>query len=216
METFEERLRRFMDGRPVNIFGWMTVWAQNELLPQIRTVNRPGHEVLLFVGCHTFIQGFMEKTYGIKGPPATHEFLARFMDGRAQHMRFSAISAEIHEMRNVMAHQVYSSRTHDIALDYRLGDGWQRVASTLHLNPSIFGDQFIAALDGGRLRTWRRWTTPDTLLRQKWRFVADWLGLGRKDPLRVAVETFASLPSLQALSAAEPQLRSQFHAKYGV
>jgi hypothetical protein len=216
METFDERLRRYMDGRPVNIFGWMTVWAQNELVPQIKRVNKSGNEVLLFVGCHTFIQGFMEKTYGIRGSQATHDFLSRFMDGRALHDRFSAISADIHEMRNVMAHQIYSAATHTIAFDYTLKTGWQRVGSNLHISPQVFGDQFIAALDGGRLRTWRRWTTPDLLIRQKWLFIADWLGLKRKDPLRLAVESFVKSPTLQVLVAAEPTLRQAFRATYGV
>lgn len=216
METFNERLRRFLDSRPANIFGWITLWAQNELVPQIQRVNRPGCEVLLFVGCHTFIQGFMEKTYGIRGKQATQDFLARFMDGRGVHDKFSVISTEIHEMRNVMAHQVYSSVTHAIALDYRLKAGWQKVGSSLHINPRTFGDQFVAALDGGRLRTWRRWTTPELLLRQKWLFIADWLDLQPKHALRLAVQSFVKLRPLKALVQAEPTLRREFGAAYGI
>jgi len=216
VETFDERLTRFLDSRPLNIFGWMTVWAQNELVPQIQLVNHSGAEVLLFVGCHTFIQGFMEKTYDIRGKTATHEFLSRFMDGAAQNDKFSAISSEVHDMRNVMAHQIYSAATHNVAFDYRLKVGWDRVGANLHLNPKVFGDQFIAAVDGGRITKWRKWTTPDLLIRQKWRFIADWLKLTPKDPLRLAVESFAKITTTSALDTAEKILRARFGAKYGV
>jgi hypothetical protein len=216
METFDERLARYLDSRPANIFGWMTLWAQNELVPQIKLVNRSGAEILLFVGCHTFVQAFMEKTYGIKGTTATHKFLSRFMDGASQNDMFSVVSAEIHGMRNVMAHQIYSAATHNIAFDYRLKVGWDRIGNDLHVNPRVFGHQFIAALDGGRLSKWRKWTTPDLLLRQKWRFIADWLDLKPKDPLRIAVESFAKLTSSSALISGEKALRQKFGAKYGV
>jgi hypothetical protein len=89
-------------------------------------------------------------------------------------------------MRNVMAHQIYSAATHNIAFDYRLNVGWDRIGNDLHVTPRVFGDQFIAALDGGKLSKWRTWTTPDLLLRQKWRFIADWLELKPKEPLRIA------------------------------
>jgi hypothetical protein len=216
METFDDRLYRFLNSRPVNIFGWMTVWAQNELAPQVKLVTKPGAEVLLFVGCHTFIQGFMEKTYGIRGKAATHEFLLRFMDGSNTHDQFSAVFSEIHEMRNVMAHQMYSAATHDIAFNFKLKHGWHHIGTDLHINPTIFGEQFVAALDGGRLRKWRNWTSPELLMRQKWRFISDWLHLKPKNPLRIAVETFAQLPTMQDLATAEAALRKQFETKYGV
>ena len=216
METFDERLHRYLNSRPVNIFGWMTVWAQNELAPQVKLVTNPGAEVLLFVGCHTFIQGFMENTYGIRGKAATHEFLSRFMDGPNPHDQFSAVSSEIHDMRNVMAHQMYSAVTHGIAFNYKLKRGWDHIGTDLHINPTIFGEQFVAALDGGRLRKWRNWASPELLMRQKWRFIADWLDLKPKDPLRIAVETFAQLSTMQALTTAEATLREQFEAKFGV
>ena len=194
----------------------MMVWAENELLPQVHRVNVSGCEVGLFLLTHGFIQTFMEKTYEQRGVGATTAFLKQFIDGARKKDRFSLIGPEMHEMRNVMAHQLYSSRTHDIAFDYRLNTGWDRVSGILHVNPRIYGDRFIGAIDGGRFCDWRRFTTRVQLTRQKYRFIRDWLDLPKGDTLRDQIDQLVKLPNLTAMRPAERVLRQTLVARYAI
>jgi hypothetical protein len=194
----------------------MKMWAQNELEPQVRHVNVEGCESALFLLTHSFMQTFMSHVYDLHGRTATKAFLTRFVDGRRKHQRFALIAKQMHEMRNVMAHQLYSSLTHDIVFDYRLEVGWLFVADVLHINPKQYGDQFIAAIDGGRLAGWRKYTNRLSLARQKYRFIMSWLRLSNDDPLRAEIERLVRLPDLAALRAAEKSIRSQFRHRYDI
>lgn len=216
METRDERLKRWLDNEPSEIFGWMTVWAQNALVPQIRVLAKPNFEEALFLLTHGFIQAFMENVYDIRGRDATQCYLKWFVDGKTKLHKFSLISAEMHEMRNVMAHQIYSSLTNDIAFDYRLNSGWVRPASgTLHINPKVYADQFIDGLEG---RLHLRLSTQTRLqqVRQKYRFIAKWLHLSKTDPLNVEIKQLCEMPSLTTVRPAERKLRKLFRARHGV
>jgi hypothetical protein len=215
MEDFQERLARYLDEDGVNIFGWMTIWAQNELVVQIGAVNKPNFETLLFLGTHGFMQTFMESAYHLRGVKATKAFLERFMDETPAANQFSLIADKIHEMRNVLAHQLYARHTHDIAYDYQISLGWEQHGDVLHVNPTIYGKQFISAVDGGRLRKWRNWTTPDSLVRQKWRFVVKWLDLRKDDDIAKAVKTLLA-GSPQDIVRGTPAVRKLFAARYFV
>jgi hypothetical protein len=158
----------------------------------------------------------MEKAYALRGVLATEAFLRRFVDGRNKHERFSLIAAEIHEMRNVMAHQIYSSQTHNIAFDHTTAYGWRRVGSELRINPRIYADRFAAALDGGKFWNWRKWTTRLQLTKQKYRFIVKWLGLPASDLLRENVDRLLDAPNLSALRKIERSVRKEFSVRYGV
>jgi len=156
MQDPKSRLREFVDGHEEEIFLRMMVWAENELLPQVHRVNVSGCEVGLFLLTHGFIQTFMEKTYEQRGVGATTAFLKQFIDGARKKDRFSLIGPEMHEMRNVMAHQLYSSRTHDIAFDYRVENsieyglpGWQGELSRIERDASGDGLRFEFATSDG-------------------------------------------------------------------
>ncbi|SRR6266852_5663476 len=216
MQPFLTRLKEYLEGDETEIFLRMKMWAQNELEPQVNLVNKPGYETALFLVTHGFVQTFMEKVYDLKGPSATHEFLRRFIDGAKKKDKFSHISGDIHEMRNVMAHQLYSSKTHDIALDFTIATGWDTISGRLHVNPKIYGDRFRDAIDGGRLTTWRKYINRIALTRQKYRFITAWLGLHKTDTLRQQIETLVALPNLTAIRKVEKPLRKAFRARYGV
>lgn len=56
MQPLLTRLQQYLDGDETAIFWSMKMWAQNELEPQVRRVNRSGCEVALFPLTHSFIQ----------------------------------------------------------------------------------------------------------------------------------------------------------------
>src|SRR6476620_6032316 len=142
MESFENRLKRFI-GNEREIPLTLIVWAQNCLLPQIQIAKEEQLDNLIFLSTHAFIQTFSDHVLGKSGPDGTKYFLQSFMDGSSPGDQFSLISAELHEMRNVMAHQLFSSRTHDMALDYRMHEGWRRDGLILLVNPVVYAQQFI-------------------------------------------------------------------------
>jgi hypothetical protein len=215
METRDQRLKRWLDSEPSEIFGWMTVWAQNALVPQIKMLAQPNFEEGLFLLTHGFIQAFMENVFGIRGRDGTRTYLKSFVDGKKKQDKFSLIADDMHEMRNVMAHQIYSSVTNEIVFDYRLSTGWAFVQHTLHINPKIYADRFIDGLEG-RLHVRVGAVTRLQQVRRKYRFLVRWLDLPTTDPLTVEIRALCDLPSLTALRPAERRLRRSFRARYGV
>jgi hypothetical protein len=215
METHDERLRRWLDSDPSEIFGWMTVWAQNALPPQITTLARPNFEESLFLLTHAFMQAFMESVFDLRGRAATETYLKLFVDGRKKHERFSLVILEIHAMRNVMAHQVYSSLTHQIAFDYQMKMGWAKPAGLLRINPVIYAGWYVDGL-ASRLRRWRKLVPRLKQVRQKYKYIARWLGLSKADPLNQQIIHLCSLPSLTALRPAERKLRKTFRTRYNI
>jgi hypothetical protein len=216
METFANRLRRFALGSPSEIPLTLLAWAQNILLPQVQMAKQHRMETLVFLSTHAFIQTFSEKVFSKHGPSATKYFLETFMDEHTTVRQFSLIAAELHEMRNVMAHQAFSSRTHDMAFNYRMLEGWKRDAGLLHINPDVYAEQFITTINGGRLWKWERFVTPEQLLKQKYVFIRDWLDLPKTDTIAKAITHLESLTTLQDIQGAEVTVKSLISQQYGL
>jgi len=119
-------------------------------------------------------------------------------------------------MRNVMAHQLFSSRTHDIALDYTMVEGWRREQTILRINPDIYTKQFLAAVDGGRLWQWKNFVTPEQRIKQKYLFVRDWLDLQKKDAIAQAVDQLTTLTTLQDIQSAAAAIDIQIGQRYNL
>ncbi len=214
MESFDDRLRRFLsheDEVPLTL----VVWAQNLLLPQVRVAKDHKLDNLTFLSVHAFVQTFSEKALGMQGRAATKYFLQSFMDGAVFDRQFSHVSDEIHEMRNVMAHQLFSSRTHDIALDYTMAEGWRR-DQILLINPDVYAEQFIAAVDGGRLWQWKNFVTREQRIKQKYLFVRDWLDLPKKDAIWQGIEHLAALTNLQDIETTAGAVDVQIKQRYNL
>ena len=215
MEPFTDRLCRFLaheDEVPVTLL----VWAQNSLLPQVRVAIANRFDNLTFLSIHAFIQTFSERVLGRQGRDATRYFLESFMDKGVSSRQFSQVSDEIHEMRNVMAHQLFSSRTHDLVLDYAMAEGWRRDQTALRINPDVYAEQFIAAIDGGRLWQWKNFVTHEQRIKQKYLFVRDWLALPKKDPLWQAIDHVMTLTTLDDIQRAAAAADAQINHRYGL
>lgn len=134
--------------------------------------------------------------------PATTYFLQSFMDNTASNRQCSQVSDQIDEMRNVMVHQLFSSRTHAPAFDCARAEGWRRDQALPRINLDVFAEQFIAAVDGGRL--WQlklrrpRTTGPAEIP------VRPWTGLTsqRRTPFGEAVDHLATLTTIEDIESA--------------
>jgi hypothetical protein len=138
------------------------------------------------------------------------------MDDAEPNRQFSQVSDEIHEMRNVMAHQLFSSRTHDIALDYTMVEGWRRDQTVLRINPDVYAEQFLVAVDGGRLWQWKNFVTLEQRIKQKYLFVRDWLDLPKKDTIAQAVDQLATLTTPQDIQSAAEAINIHIGQRYNL
>ncbi|MFZ0285181.1 MAG: hypothetical protein WAL32_08110 [Terriglobales bacterium] len=215
MESFEDGLRRFLSAEreaPLTLL----VWGQNVLLHQLGIVREKKFEDMIFLSTHAFIQAFSEIALGKVGRSATLFFLKEFMDGAKEGQRFSLIGDEIHEMRNVIAHQVFSSRTHRIAIDYTITDGWKKEPNLLHINPEIFALQFEAALNGGRLWKWHKFVTKEDAVKRQYSFVCNWLDLPKSDPISRHIATLEKATTIEEIRRLEKPVKQEIEVRYNL
>lgn len=114
-----------------------------------------------------------------------------------------------------MAHQLFSSRTHNIALDYAMTEGWCHDQALLRINPEVYAEQFVAAVGGGgRLLQWKSFVTHEQRIKQKYLFIRDWLDLPKKDAIWQAVDQLATLTALQDIQRAAAAIDVQINERY--
>jgi len=190
------------------------VWGQNVLLHQLGTVREKKLEDMIFLSTHAFIQAFSKIAFGKVGRSATLFFLKEFMDGPKEGQQFSLIGDEIHEMRNVIAHQVFSIRTHHIAINYTIADGWKKEPDLLHINPEIFALQFEAALNGGRLWKWHKFVTKEDAIKRQYSFVCNWLHLPKSDPISQHIATLEKASTMEEIRRLEAPIKQEIGQRY--
>lgn len=217
MESFEERLRRFVNGAPEEFALTLVNSIANFLVPQIRVAADHELHELVFLGTHSIMQTVGEKILGKTGPEATRSYLESLVDGDTDDTRFSLISDDLHEMRNVTAHQWMSRRTHCIALDCKMAEGWKR-AVDLHINPTVFAQHFLRGFGpGGKIYLLhRKMVTKRDLVLRKYDFVRDWLDLKSKDPIATEIKQLAALTAEPDLQAQEAKVRQLIFERYGI
>jgi hypothetical protein len=142
------------------------------------------------------MQTIGEYIFGMSGESATKFYLEHFVDGDKQDERFSEIHELLHEMRNVLAHRWMSSRNHEYALDYREEKGWWRGPDGIHINPSVFFGAFKSRFpDTAPERDYRMFVSERDLRIRRCKFVADWIGLAKKHPVRKTIRELDSTQS---------------------
>lgn len=77
MESFETRLRRFVENPPGEIFGTLLNSIANYLLPQLRAIlpRLEANVDLFFLGSHAIAQTVSEKLLGERGAKGTFAYL---------------------------------------------------------------------------------------------------------------------------------------------
>jgi hypothetical protein len=109
MESYEDRLARFENGSPIEVIATLTNSINNFLNPEIEQAARRGSWSLMFMGIHAVALTVSKGFFGLTGRDGYLRFLRTFVDDGAAGGDFSAIGAEIHQWRNVVAHQWLSS-----------------------------------------------------------------------------------------------------------
>jgi hypothetical protein len=217
MESRSNRLRRFLDGDPHEVFGTLLDSLNNYVLPEIEKARDERLENLGFLGTHAVVQIVTEKILGFRrrqSMAGTRHYLQHFVDRPTPDRTYSTISDDLHLLRNNIAHLWFSSRSHSIAIDYQIDGGWKRVAETLHVNPRIYFDDFLS---GYRERIWaldETFMATERARLQKYRYIADWLEVADGDPIRVALKLLAEANDEATRQQAEGTISGEIQSRF--
>lgn len=163
MESKEQRLRRFQDGPPGEIVGTLLNSIDN--FYNHDEIDRAAANelwLLVILGIHSVALTITEGVFGKRGVEGFRFYLEHFVDGKTEGFNFSKIAAEIHNMRNVVAHQWLSSSMYDFALNTGISKGWEKHGDDIHLNPQLFYEAFKAGFSAhGRIWDYDKLLTED-------------------------------------------------------
>jgi hypothetical protein len=133
METFQQRLKRYTDQNDLEIFGWLTMFLQNAYLRELRLAKENKLYHCVYLIAHALMQMVSENMFGFNGKDGTKFYLESFIDGDTQDKKFSLITDELHDARNVIAHQGYSSLQHGVEyFNDEITEGWNKEGDTVN------------------------------------------------------------------------------------
>ncbi len=218
METFEQRLRGFLYSSPQEYAGRIIDSIDSLFVPKLREAENRQMDEMFFLGSHAVMQTICQQIYGRPRDERTHFYLKRFVNGSRRDLQFSRIARQLHDWRNVLAHQWFSGRQHSIIFDRQSPRGWQMCGRQVIFNPTIYADQFLSGFEQRRFwtpgRSRIRWASNKRLLVRKYQFLADWLHLGRDDRIRVTIRGLNVNTPLTALRQRESTIRRQIEARF--
>lgn len=142
-ETFRQRLKGYVDQPATNTLGWMKMMLQNTHAVELARARENKLYHCVYLMAHSIVQTVTETMFGLTGLKGTHFFLERFVDGATEDSKFSVISSEIHDIRNIIAHRGYSKMQHEV--QYFVDDisqGWRtETDGSLTINPALYSIQ---------------------------------------------------------------------------
>jgi hypothetical protein len=132
-------------------------------------------------------------------------------------IKFSSITDEIHDARNVMAHQGYSSLQHRV--EYfadDIAEGWRKDADTVLINPKLYAARFeLAFRQGSHIEKYRQ-LTDDVRIIRKYQYIRQWLRLDRTHPISKEVKRLEGCATLQDIHTQETVIRQMIHDSYNL
>lgn len=161
------------------------------------------------------MQTVSEALFDRTGPEGTRYYLQRFVDGETPDRRFSEISDMLHDLRNVAAHEWLSSKAHSVVYDYTMPEGWIRRDALLAINPEVYLECFLSGFRRqGPIWEYRNFWPNEERLARKYKLIARWLDLDRKDTIRGAITALESAATPADTDAAEGEVKRQIRERY--
>src|SRR3989338_7020583 len=106
MESRTTRMQRLVDGPPEEAISTLLKSIDSYFNNEIELTPGNLQTSLLFLGIHAAALTIAELIFGESDPEAGYKFfLERFIDGPTTDTKFSDIASELHNWRNVLAHQ---------------------------------------------------------------------------------------------------------------
>lgn len=217
-ETISQRLKRYVDNPVVDTLGWMTMYLQNQPAVELRRAREAKLYFCVYLLAHSIIQTVSELMFGMTGLEGTHYFLEQFADGGSSDRRFSLISEDIHEIRNLIAHRAYSKRQHETQYFIDdIGEGWRRESDgTLLINPAVYSVQIEDVFRRPKLYQTFRSQPALRLLQLKYKFIRQWLELDKADAISQRIKALDKLDATVDLDARDAQIRVEIYKRYGL
>lgn len=150
-ESKEARLKRFQANGPNEAILTLLNSIDNFFNNEIRyIVNQETQQTsLMLIGIHAAILTIAEAFYGKSGLKGYTRFLKDFVDQELPNQKFSTIAKELHDWRNIIAHQWLSAKGHNFGYAFTIDEGWKREDDVLYINPAIYAKQYLGAFVGG-------------------------------------------------------------------
>ena len=217
MDTFKQRLKRYTDEPAQETFGWMTMLIQSHHLPELRRARENRLYQCLYLMTHAIAHTVSETMFGYRGLTATRFFLESFVDGDPEDRKFSRIASELHDVRNVVAHEAYSSLQHSVEY-FRddIEDGWRREGNTLLINPARYGTQVEDVFLHFALSQAIAQLPREQALKAKYNFIAKWLRLSKTDSLKQTIKALNNLTATDDLDSQDIAIRAAIYQQYGL
>jgi hypothetical protein len=179
-ETKEKRFKRFNDNPPVEIIETLLNSMANYFVNELRTVfdNSSNYQTaLMILGTHSIALTIAHGLFNERGENGYKLFLQNFIDGDSSDTKFSEVSSEIHEWRNVLAHRWLNVAGHNFSYDFNMPEGWKREGDFLLFNPKIYLKQYLETFGaGGRIYNYDKILTNDEMLEAaKRRFISQYV-----------------------------------------
>ena len=149
MEDKQKRLKRLSEGKPVEIIDTLLNSMQNFFMGEIGSASENNLLYLVILGDHAVALTISEGLFGKVGVGGYKLFLEKFVDQAKEGFNFSEIAEDIHNWRNVIAHQWLSSSGYDFGIDLDLNLGWQKRGSITYFNPKLYHEAFNKTFSGG-------------------------------------------------------------------
>ena len=217
IESFKDRLRRFTFGKPIEVFAGITNNIACTFNGELKIARAKKMTTTICLLTHAIMQVVADKIYSKAKEDRTKFFLETFVDGDTPELKFSSIACELHSWRNVEAHQIFFKDGHTINIDYEMPEGWKREEhGILHLNPGKYADRYLKMLRSRLFFDhWKQEPEKRQTVR-KYRFIADYLDLPRKDDVRKEVERLQEDSDDPTFSAQEDKIQSLIKERYSL
>lgn len=175
-EARDARLER-LKSHPVEAIETLLNSIANYFNNEIGVTPAHYQTSLMFLGVHAAALTIGEVFFANEKPDAMlkdyKQFLETFVDGDAEDLKFSLIAEDIHNWRNILAHQWLGSMGHRIEYDYQAALGWEKRDDILVINPKVYCEAYLKAFSlGGKIWRYDQVFTADQLNEIHGRIVA--------------------------------------------
>lgn len=177
MEDKQKRLARLTNGSPVEIIETLLNSMHNFFMREIGVASDSNLHYLVMLGDHSVALTISEGLFGKAGLDGYKLFLERFVDQDKDGFNFSEIAENIHNWRNVIAHQWLSSSGYDLGIDLDMKLGWENRKGVVYFNPKLYHEAFNGAFKGGgRIWQYERILTEEQMQKAKERLLKKYIG----------------------------------------
>jgi hypothetical protein len=167
-ESQEHRLER-LKSHPVEAIETLLNSIANYFNNEIGVTPSHYQTSLMFLGVHASALTVGEVFFANESPNSMFkdykQFLETFVDGDTDDLKFSLIAEDIHNWRNILAHQWLGSMGHRIEYDYQLDLGWEKRDDILVINPKTYCEAYLKAFSlGGKIWKYDKIFTEEQLM----------------------------------------------------